>query len=175
MSWAVVVSWCPLAHIQSAEKPSPCHKVCPCQIRLTVVCLLPVCLHLAFCLLAGGTWETHLPARPPAPPQVLPKCHTKSLYFAPGKGGSGNRDVCSGCGCMRIGQGSLGLGGDRQAGCWASQAGRGPRGEPWWRWRFPALGVGLSSCFLLIERSDNAVVTQLPPPSMDNSRFVRVS
>lgn len=31
----------------------------------------------------------------------------------------------------------------------------------WWRPRFPALGVGLSSCFLLIERVDNVTVTQL--------------
>lgn len=39
----------------------------------------------------------------------------------------------------------------------------------WWMWRFPALGVGLSSCFLLIEWPDNAMVTQLPALSMNNN------
>lgn len=139
-------------------------------------CLSTACLP-APCLLFTGRWNLGdpPPRSPPRPPTSVAKMPHEELVFCPRQGGSGNRDVCSGCGCMRIGQGSLGLGGDRQAGCWASQAGRGPQGEPWWRWRFPALGVGLSSCFLLIERSDNAVVTQLPPPSMDNSRFVRVS
>lgn len=44
----------------------------------------------------------------------------------------------------------------------------GAQGEPWWRWRFPALGVGLSSCFLSIERSDNALLTHLPGLLVDN-------
>lgn len=61
----------------------------------------------------------------------------------------------------------------RQAGCWASQTGRCPQGEPWWRLGFPALGVGLSSCFLLIELLDNASVTRLPASWMNNSRFVQ--
>lgn len=61
----------------------------------------------------------------------------------------------------------------RQAGCWTSHTGWSPRGELWWRLRFPALGVGLSSCFLLIALLDNATVTQLLASWMNNSRFVQ--
>lgn len=94
----------------------------------------------------------------------------KECVFCPQQMEAGNREVCSDRGCLGVGQGSLR---DRQAGCWASRTGRGLWGELWWRLGFPALGVGLSSCFLLIENLDNATVTQLPTSSMNNSRSVQ--
>lgn len=97
----------------------------------------------------------------------VPKCHTKSLYFAPGKLEAGTRYVCSDCGCLGVGWGPWGPG--RQDAGPPKWCGR----EPWWRLKFPALGLGLSSCFLLIEQLDNAIVTQLPASWVNNNKFVQ--
>lgn len=98
----------------------------------------------------------------------FPKCPTKSLYFAPGKRRQ-DRDACSDCRCLRVAPGPCGPG-RMMLGLPHRE---GPHGEPSWRLRFPARGVAISSCFLLIERSDNAMVTQLPASGMNNSRFVQ--
>lgn len=47
-----------------------------------------------------------------------------------------------------------------------------PRGAPV-EVEVSCTGVGLSGCFLLIERLDNATVTQLPASSRNNGRFVQ--
>ena len=65
-----------------------------------------------------------------------------------------------------------GGGPDRQAGCLLHRA--GSKGSLGGGGGFLHLAV-LSSCFLSIERSDNALLTQLPGLLVDNSTSVRVS
>ena len=104
----------------------------------------------------------------------MPRKELVISILAPKQRGAECKDVNSGGGCGGIGQGSPGGTGRQDANAGPPTLG-GVQGEPWWRWRFPALGVGLSSCFLSIEQSDNALLTHLPVLLVDNGTYVRVS
>lgn len=133
------------------------------SFRVIIFCPLPVFLHLGFYLLAGGPEEIPLLA-----PRRVSQMPHKELVFCP-------RQAEAGQGCLFRLQMPQGCSGS----LWARQDDAGPPtqgGAPWGafrRLRFPAHGVAISSCFLLIERSHNAMVTQLPASGMNNSRFVQ--
>lgn len=122
----------------SPEKQSPpCHQAGPFQIKVCCFFPAPVCFSAPWFPFTGRL----NPEDPPLHPNQCCQNATQRAcinILATKQRGAECKDVSSGVGCGGIGQGSPGRG--------AGQAGRMPpaqggvQGEPWWRWRFPALG-----------------------------------
>lgn len=102
----------------------------------------------------------------------MPPRELVSIFWPPSKGEQNVTMSAQALDAVGLARAPRGGGPDRQAGCLPHRA--GSKGSLGGGGGFLHSAV-LSSCFLSIERSDNALLTQLPGLLVDNSTSVRVS